>query len=1048
MRVLSALLVAGALAHAQVAPEPASYRILDGGYVRSFEVARDELRVVTRSGRHEFRRIPATASVSELKHYAASLRRATGEEADLILYESGARRNEYTRRVLTREVLVTLEPGADAGAAAKAAGAVSVRELDFAPAFFLFAAAGTGGALDLADALRGAPGVLSAEPMLARQQQKKSVPNDTLFTNQWHLLNTGQNGGTAGIDVNVTNVWNTFRGTNLLIAIVDDGLQTTHTDLWENVNTAIDWDWNGNDADPSPDVSIDDHGTACAGVAAARGNNGRGVSGAVPEATLVGLRLISSTASDAEEAEAMAHSNGVIFVKSNSWGPSDDGETLEGPGTLTTNALRQGALTGRGGKGTLYVWAGGNGLESEDNANYDGYANSIYTIACAALSDQGYQASYSEPGACLVVTAPSSSFTPDRQGITTTDLMGENGYNYAGAPDELADVNYTKTFGGTSSATPLAAGVVALMLQANTNLGWRDVQEILIRSATKVSPADTDWRTNSAGFHFNHKYGAGLINAQAAVSLALTWTNLGAQASWVSSQTGLSLAIPDNNPVGVTRTFDLSGANLRVEHVTLNVTITHPYRGDLAITLVSPNGMTSRLAEAHGDAGTNYPNWKFSSVRHWGEDSAGTWTLRIADEGAADTGTVTSLRLEVLGVMGSNSPPVLAPIGNQSVTVSNLLQFDVVATDAADGDPVALFATNVPAWATFSTVTNAGGVTNTFSGTPAAAGTYSVTFFAGDKDGTNSETIAITVSALGSVWINELDYNQSGVDVNEWVELAGAAGVSLDDYELVFIDQLGVEYNTVDLAGASWVFGNETNGYGFAVIGKVAPADGLADYTPAGWVSDEIQNGSDDSVQLRKKAGPENVHLFDYAGNNTTTAEDQATPLTDGNASKNTLFLTGGPGSGFTDFYWTNTSGKATPGGVNFAQLLVRAGDTDSDGLPDSWEQQYFTNLAQTATNDYDGDGFNNGSEYIADTVPTQSNSFLAVIAISNFNARFITVASSTARVYTVQYTADLLPGNSWSNLASALGGTNGTVSMADTNEAERRMYRVRVTLP
>jgi subtilisin family serine protease len=243
---------------------------------------------------------------------------------------------------------------------------------------------------------------LSAEPLLARQQQKKAVPNDTLFSNQWHLRNTGQNGGTAGVDVNITNVWNTYRGEGIRIAIVDDGLQHTHPDLSPNYDATTSTNINNGTADPSPDVTADFHGSSCAGVAAARGSNALGVCGAAYNATLAGIRLIGALTTDAEEATGMAYRNDAIHLKSNSWGPNDDGITLEGPGTLTLAALAQGVTTGRGGKGVIYVWAGGNGLEYLDNANYDGYANSMYTIAVAALSDQANQAYYSEPGACLV----------------------------------------------------------------------------------------------------------------------------------------------------------------------------------------------------------------------------------------------------------------------------------------------------------------------------------------------------------------------------------------------------------------------------------------------------------------------------------------------------------------------------------------------------------------------------------------------------------------------------------------------------------------------
>src|SRR5690606_8931260 len=126
---------------------------------------------------------------------------------------------------------------------------------------------------------------------------------DPLISKQWHLKYQNQSGVVSGTDVNVEPVWNypssvagTYhRGAGIRIGIVDDGLQTAHPDLAPNVDTVTDKDWNQNDNDPNPDPADDgtdysnDHGTACAGNAAARGNNGIGVSGTAPEGTLVGL---------------------------------------------------------------------------------------------------------------------------------------------------------------------------------------------------------------------------------------------------------------------------------------------------------------------------------------------------------------------------------------------------------------------------------------------------------------------------------------------------------------------------------------------------------------------------------------------------------------------------------------------------------------------------------------------------------------------------------------------------------------------------------------
>ncbi|MGC4115202.1 MAG: proprotein convertase P-domain-containing protein [Myxococcales bacterium] len=338
------------------------------------------------------------------------------------------------------------------------------------------------------------------------------------------------------------------------------------------------------------------------------------------------------------------------------------------------------------------VWAGGNGNSNGDNSNYDGYANSVYTIAVGALTSAGAQSYYSEPGANLAVCAPSNGGSDT--GITTTDLVGSNGYNYTGLTGNLSSRDYTNDFGGTSSACPLVAGTIALLLESKPGLGWRDVKEILMKSATKVSASDSDWVTNAGGFNFNHKFGAGMINAAAAVALAQNWTNLPAVTSQTLARTSLGLGIPDNNASGATVLFDLSAnANLRVEQVTVAVNITHASRGQLAINLVSPQGTVSRLAEKHADTGDNYA-WTFMTVRNWGESSQGTWTLQVIDQASGTTGTLSSATLTVYGTSAAalnRRPTVTAgAIGGAELFAENALSLTgVVATDP-ESDPLTL----------------------------------------------------------------------------------------------------------------------------------------------------------------------------------------------------------------------------------------------------------------------------------------------------------------------------------------------------------------------
>ena len=508
----------------------------------------------------------------------------------------------------------------------------------YLPDTYVFKSTSPTSVFDLAQQIGGFGSVSFFYPQIARHYARRAVPNDPLFGEQWHLQNTGQSEGTAGADANIVEAWDSYSGVGVVVGIVDDGLQHTHPDLSPNYVAELSFDFNDDDADPTPTAG-DSHGTSCAGVAAAQGNNNLGVSGSAPEAGLAGLRLIAAATTDAQDAAALSYLNQSIDIYSNSWGPEDIG-VLGGPGPLALAAMKDSVTEGRGGLGSIYVWAAGNGLTNEDNVNYDGYANSRYTIAVAAVDHNGEQAYYSEPGAPILVAAYSSG---SASGIGTTTLVGTG--NLA---DPAGAYDYTSSFGGTSSAAPLVAGVIALMLEANPNLTWRDVQHVLVNSAEKNDPSDSDWVTNGVGRLVNHKYGFGAIDADAAVESAASWINVPPQISASTGVVQVNRAVPDDNPSGVTSTVTLSD-NVQIEHVEVVLNTTHPYRGDLEIVLTSPDGTESILAETHVDSGSNHKSWVFTSMRHWGESSTGDWTLRIADNVAGDAGTFDSWRLNVYG---------------------------------------------------------------------------------------------------------------------------------------------------------------------------------------------------------------------------------------------------------------------------------------------------------------------------------------------------------------------------------------------------------------
>lgn len=637
-----------------------------------------------------------------------------GVEEQWVLYPRGQARTPLNRRVLTRRVIVELAPGADAAAIAREAGVGRWEGFDFSDSHFVFhSARGMASALELAAILQRNPAVVRADPVLGRMFSPRFAPNDPLFSEQWTLKNTGQGGGTLGADVNISAAWDTYRGRGVKITVVDDGVDYRHPDLAANCKPALGYDYRDDDPDPIfeglegvddfGNPQADSHGTSVAGVIGAVGNNQIGVCGAAFGATLVPVRLIGGNSGDDQQARALTHRFAEIAVSNNSWGENDDGTTIDGPGLLLQTAIQKGAEQGRGGHGTIYVWAAGNGARQGDNANNDGYVNSIYTVGVGALNDLGKRASYSEPGACLVISTPSGRDFQRPRGTVTTDLTGDFGYNHIRAIEELADLDYTQLFNGTSAASPLAAGCIALMLEANPGLGWRDVQEILMRTAAKADPENRDWRTNKAGFHFNHEFGAGRLDASAAVEKALSWKPLGAQRKvTLAAPSHSPQAIPDNDSNGTTVTFNIA-PDFRVEHVTLDVNIQHESRGQMLMELISPAGTVSRLFEPHRDS-TAGLQFRHMSVFNWGERSAGAWKVRVSDTTAGKTGSIVLFKLTIFGSDAPPEVPLDAVVSlTRPVRSGDQISFSITGTP---GVPYRLERTpNFVDWTSFQTGT-------------------------------------------------------------------------------------------------------------------------------------------------------------------------------------------------------------------------------------------------------------------------------------------------------------------------------------------------------
>ncbi|XP_041658273.1 proprotein convertase subtilisin/kexin type 7 [Cheilinus undulatus] len=475
------------------------------------------------------------------------------------------------------------------------------------------------------DVLAAHPHVLwySKEKVLSRSKRSLAF-NDPYYPRQWHLHNDLN----KGLDINVTGVWeHNITGQGVTVVVVDDGVEHTHQDIQPNYSPEGSYDLNSNDPDPMPhpDVHSDNHhGTRCAGEIAAVPNNSYCAVGVAYGSKVAGIRVLDGPLTDSLEAVAFNKHYQVNDIYSCSWGPDDDGHTVDGPHPLGKAALQHGVIAGRKGFGSIFVVASGNGGQYDDNCNYDGYANSIYTITVGAVDENGRMPFYAEECASMLAVTFSSGGNKLRS-IVTSDWSMQQG------------TGCTDYHTGTSAAAPLAAGMVALMLQVRPCLSWRDVQHIIAFTATKCDNS-ADWRVNGAGFYHSHQHGFGLLNAWRLVNAAKVWESVPFLVSYQSSVIKEDASIP-SYPDQLTRTWKVSSADLKqsgmetLEHVAVTVTITHPCRGNVEIVLVCPSGITSvigaRRAVDRDPAG--YQDWTFSTVRCWGEKAEGLYMLKISD---------------------------------------------------------------------------------------------------------------------------------------------------------------------------------------------------------------------------------------------------------------------------------------------------------------------------------------------------------------------------------------------------------------------------------
>ena len=505
--------------------------------------------------------------------------------------------------------------------------------------------ASTENPIKIANGLRQHRSVKLAEPDFSMRVALAAYrPTDTLFPSQWHLENNGGIGLTAGADVKAPDAWEITRGDrSIVVCIMDDGVQTDHPDLSSPGKLVAPYDFGEDDLDPRPVLSDDNHGTACAGVAVAD-ENGSGVVGLSPGCAMMPIRtsgMISDSSIEALFNHARTKGADVISC---SWGVASEFFTLS---TRMKRAISRAASEGRDGRGCVILFAAGNEdvpvNGKKEGKNYrSGFAIHPHVVAVSASNSHDKRSHYSNYGPEIWISAPSSGSGGRR--IVTTDRSGSSGY-------QQGDYTTSNGFGGTSSSTPLVAGLCGLILSVNPDLTAVEVKEILKESTDKIDPANGNY--NAEGH--SDEYGWGRINAARAVRMARD--RLAPLVTrHVSFETSPNLGIPDHNAVGASSSIQVNETAL-VRNIEVSVDIEHTYQGDLRVKLTAPDGREAMLHERKGGGQDNLVR-SFdmddtpSLSNLTGRGAQGSWVLSVADLASRDIGVLKNWGFN-LGLDGS-----------------------------------------------------------------------------------------------------------------------------------------------------------------------------------------------------------------------------------------------------------------------------------------------------------------------------------------------------------------------------------------------------------
>ena len=544
---------------------------------------------------------------------------------------------------------------------------------------------------------------------------------DPLYQYQWHLNNTGQtnfatNAGTAGQDLNVDSVIiDGITGNGIKISIVDDGLEIAHEDLVDNVISGS-WNFVNSSTDPTQPTSDEGggHGTSIGGIIAAKGWNNIGVRGIAPNASMFGYNYLENqTTTNNNQAHGINPPGGVTADIYNmsygiGYGSGNTRYSLQQfLSTSTEEKFINGTSNLRDGKGALYIKSSGNDYDTQSDSicgtdkplsctetSIDNKNQSPYIIVVGALGADGEKTSYSTPGSSIWVSGFGGEFGYDSNvynvsgvsldpAIMTVDRSscslgysrsGDNssygknkfnlaGYNFSEQLNLNPDCNYNSHFNGTSAAAPTVSGVVALMLEANPDLTWRDVKHILVNTSAKIDATRSttvdgvtqySWVQNAAGHEHHNWYGFGKVDASAAVNVAKDFTanNLGSFVTTGFISETVNGEIPDNSGGSVQLALTKpSGSNGKIEFVRVSIDFDHTEPWSVGFRLQSPDGTILNIMQPYTNLNNPGGGYYFDIgvSGFYGENMEGDWVLEARDYSEGTTGVLKRWGIELYG---------------------------------------------------------------------------------------------------------------------------------------------------------------------------------------------------------------------------------------------------------------------------------------------------------------------------------------------------------------------------------------------------------------